>query len=173
MAKIEDKRRTSSVLTEDEIVGWYHWLKGHEFEQVPEDGEWQGSLLCCHSWYCKESDMTQWLGNNNRYLFDQNLKKKKCNLHLYLRLYNFFIITETSTSMFSQLVSSVTQSCLTLCNPIDFSRPGFPVHHQLPGLAQTHVHWVDHVIQPCHPLSSSSSPAFYLSQHQGLCQWVS
>ena len=99
--------------------------------------------------------------------------KKKCNLHLYLRLYNFFIITETSTSMFSQLVSSVTQSCLTLCNPIDFSRPGFPVHHQLPGLAQTHVHWVDHVIQPCHPLSSSSSPAFYLSQHQGLCQWVS
>ena len=55
--------------------------------------------------------------------------------------------------------SSVTQSCLTLCDPMDFSMPGFIVHHQLPELAQTHVQWVDDAIQPSHPLSSPSSDA--------------
>ena len=69
--------------------------------------------------------------------------------------------------------SSVTQSCLTLCDPMDGSTPGFSVHHQLPELAQTHFHWVSDAIQPSHPLSSPSSPAFNLSQHQGLFQWVS
>ena len=68
--------------------------------------------------------------------------------------------------------SSVPQSCLTLCDPMDCSTPGFPVHHQLPELSQTHVHWVGDVIQPSYPLSSSS-PAFNLSQHQGLFKWVS
>ena len=68
--------------------------------------------------------------------------------------------------------SSVTQSCLTLCNPMDCSTPGSPVHHQLPELAQTHVHWVSD-IQPSHPLSSPSPPVFNLSQIQGLLQWVS
>ena len=62
--------------------------------------------------------------------------------------------------------SSVTQSCPTLCNPMDCSTPGFPVHHQLPECAQTHVHWVADAIQPSHPLSSPSPPAFSLSQHQ-------
>ena len=69
--------------------------------------------------------------------------------------------------------SSVTQSCLTLEDPMDCSMPGFPAHHQLPELAQTHVHWAGDAIQPSHPLSSSSPPAFNLSQHQGLFQWVS
>ena len=64
--------------------------------------------------------------------------------------------------------SSVTQSCLTPCNSVDCSTPGFPVHHQLPELAQTQVHWVGDAIQPSHPLSSPSLPAFNLSQHQGL-----
>ena len=68
--------------------------------------------------------------------------------------------------------SSVAQSCPTLCDPMDCSMPGFPVHHQLLELAQTHVHPVGGAIQPSHPLSSSS-PAFNLSQHQGLFQWVS
>ena len=62
--------------------------------------------------------------------------------------------------------SSVAQSCLTLCNPMDCSKPGFPVHHQLLDLAQTHVHWVGDAIQPSCPLSSPSPPAFNLSQHQ-------
>ena len=57
--------------------------------------------------------------------------------------------------------------------PTDCSTPGFPVHHQLPELAQTHVHWVSDAIQPSHPLSSPSPSAFNLSQHQGLFQWVS
>ena len=69
-------------------------------------------------------------------------------------------------------VSSVTQSCLTLWDPVDCSMPGLPVQHQLTELAQTHVHWVGDAIQPSHPLLSPS-PAFNLSQHQGLFQWVS
>ena len=73
--------------------------------------------------------------------------------------------------LFSQL-SSVAQSCLTLCDSMDFSIPGVPVLHQLPELVQTHVHWVSDAIQPSHSLSSPSPPALNLSQHQGLFQWV-
>ena len=65
----------------------------------------------------------------------------------------------------NQSVSSVTQSCLTLCDPMDCSTPGFPVHHQLQELAQTHVHLVSDAIQLSHPLLSPSPPAFNLSQH--------
>ena len=68
-------------------------------------------------------------------------------------------------------VSSVTQSCLTLCNPMDCSMQGLPVHHQLLEFTQTHVHWVSDAIQPSHPLSSPSPPTFNLSQHQGLFKW--
>ena len=68
--------------------------------------------------------------------------------------------------------SSVTQSCPTLCDLMDWSMPGFPVHHQLLEIPQTHVHRVSDAIQPSHPLSSPS-PAFDLSQHQGLFQGVS
>ena len=68
---------------------------------------------------------------------------------------------------------SVTRSRPTLCDPMNCSPPGFPVHHQLPELAQTHVHWVGDAIQPSHLLSSPSPPAFNLSQYQGLFQWVS
>ena len=70
--------------------------------------------------------------------------------------------------------SSATQSCLTLCNPMNCSTPGLPVHHhQLSEPTQTHVHWVGDAIQPSHPLSSPSPPALNLSQHQGLFKWVS
>ena len=64
-------------------------------------------------------------------------------------------------------------SPVRLCDPMDCGTPGFLVHHQLPELAQTHVHRVGDAIQPPHPLSSPSPPAFNLSQHQGLFQWVS
>ena len=57
-------------------------------------------------------------------------------------------------------ISSVTQSCPTLCNPMDYSTPGFPVHHQLPGPPPTHVHHIGNAIQSSHPLSSPSPPAF-------------
>ena len=63
--------------------------------------------------------------------------------------------------------SSVTQSCLTLCDPMSCSMPGFPVHHQLPEFAQTHVHQNGNAIQPSSPLLSPSPPTFNLSQHQG------
>ena len=68
--------------------------------------------------------------------------------------------------------SSVAQSCPTLCDRMNHSMPGLPVHDQLPEFSQTHVHQVGDAIQPSHPLSSPS-PAFNLSQHQGLFQWVS
>ena len=64
--------------------------------------------------------------------------------------------------------SLVAQSCLTLCDPMDCSMPGLPVHHQLLELAQAHVHQVGDAIQPCHPLSTPCPPAFSLSQHQSL-----
>ena len=65
---------------------------------------------------------------------------------------------------------SVAQSCLILCDAVDCSTAGLPVHHQLLELAQTHVHRVSDAIQPSHPLSSPSPPALNLSQHQGLFQ---
>ena len=68
--------------------------------------------------------------------------------------------------------SSVTRSCLTLCDPMDCSTPGLPVHHQLLELAQTHVHRVGDAIQPSHP-PPRPSPALNFPQHQGLFQWVS
>ena len=68
--------------------------------------------------------------------------------------------------------NSVTQLCATLCDPINSSTPGHPVHHQLPEFSQTHVHRVGDAIQPFHPLSSPSLPASSPSQHQGLFQWV-
>ena len=69
--------------------------------------------------------------------------------------------------------SSVTQSCPTLCDPMDCSTPGLPVHPQLLESTQTHVHWVGDAIQPSHPLSSPSPPALNSSRHQGLFKWVS
>ena len=70
------------------------------------------------------------------------------------------------------MFSSVTQLCPTLCDLMDCSTPGLPVHHQLPEFTQTQVHWDSDAIQPFHPLSSPSPPAFNLSQHQGLFQWA-
>ena len=69
--------------------------------------------------------------------------------------------------------SSITQSCLTLCNATDCSTPGFPVHHQLLEITQIHVLRIGDAIQSFHPLLSPSPPAFNLYQHQGLFKWVS
>ena len=76
-------------------------------------------------------------------------------------------------TMMSLQFSSVTQSSPTLCDPMDCSMPGLPVHHQLLEFTQTHVSGVGDAIQPSHPLLSPSPPAFSLSQHQGLFQRVS
>ena len=66
------------------------------------------------------------------------------------------------------MFTSVTQSCPTLCNPMDCSTLGFPVYHHLLEASQTHVYWVGDAIKPSHSLSSPSPPALNLSQHQGL-----
>ena len=70
------------------------------------------------------------------------------------------------------IFSSVTQLCLTLCNPMNCSTPGLPVHHQLPESTQTHFHCISDAIQPSHPLSSPSPPALNLSQRQGLSYFI-
>ena len=76
-------------------------------------------------------------------------------------------------SILSIKFSSVIWSCPTLCDLMDWSMPALPVHRQLLDFTQTYVHWVHDAIQPSHPLSSPFPPAFNLSQHQGLFQWVS
>ena len=86
---------------------------------------------------------------------------------------NYFSLSYGTSSWHQlQSVSSVAQSCPTLCDPMNHSMPDLPVHHQLLESTQTHVHWVGVAIQPSHPLWSPS-PALNLSQHQGLFKWVS
>ena len=96
------------------------------------------------------------------------LKIKKIRIHLSVQEINSKLLT-----MYSVQFSSVAQSCPTLCDPMNRSMPGLPVHHQLPESIQTHVHWVGDAIQPSHPLLSPSPPAPNPSRHQGLFQWVS
>ena len=77
------------------------------------------------------------------------------------------------SSLSSVQLSSVAQSCLTLCNPMDCSTPGSSVLHYFPEFTRTHVHWVSDAIQLSHLLLTASSPAVNLSQYQGVFQWVS
>ena len=98
---------------------------------------------------------------------------KKKEMYVYLELIHF-VRQQKLTEHFKAIqFSSVAQSCPTFCNSMNRSMPGLPVHHQLPGFTQTHVHWVSDAFQPSHPLSSPSPPALNLSQQQGLFKWVS
>ena len=85
------------------------------------------------------------------------------------------LIWDMDSSLFCTLVCccSVSKSCPTLCNPMDYSMPGLHILHYLQEFAQTHVYWIGDAIQPFHPLSPPSLPALNLSQHQGPSQWVS
>ena len=102
-------------------------------------------------------------------------KKHLWNNHNKIRIQFDFLAFIWSFGIYFQYIqfSSVSQLCPILCDPMDCSMPGFSVHHQLPELTQTHVHWVSDAIQPSHPLLSTSPPAFNLSQRQDLFQWVS
>ena len=122
-----------------------------------------------------QSIRSQRVGHN--WATNTPLKKKTwtalCLLRLTCKIYNIckcmrFIIYISSVQFIS-----VTQSCLTLCNPMYPSTPGLPVHHQLLESTQTHVHWVDDAIQPSHSLSSPSLPALNHFQHQSLFKRVS
>ena len=88
-----------------------------------------------------------------------------------LRLYTSEAI-QTAWFKIMERFSSVAQSCPTLCDPMNCSTPGLPVHHHLPEFTQTHIHWVSDAIQTSHPLSSPFPPAPNPSQHQRLFQWV-
>ena len=103
-----------------------------------------------------------------------------CSTDIWKLIYNSSMLTDTDillTDLKIKIIvtksvqfSSVTQSCLTLCDLMNRSTPGLPVHHQLPEFTQTHVHQVSDAIQPSHPLSSPSPPAPNPSQHQSLFQ---
>ena len=119
-----------------------------------------------------EGEQEGFIGSSSRcptkYLFFQcsclqcrSLKKRR-------KKYGIHLLTSLTIEF-----SLVTLPCLTLCDPMDCGIPHFPVHHQLPELAQTHVHRVSDAIQLSHSLSSPSPPAFNLSQHQGLFQGIS
>ena len=97
-----------------------------------------------------------------------SLKPQKSFLRPEFCVFSTFPSSLHSTPSSSVQFSSVTQSCPTLCDPMDCSTPGLPVHHQLLEFTQTHVHSVSDAIQPSHALWSPSPPVFNLSQHQGL-----
>ena len=86
--------------------------------------------------------------------------------------WSIFLIYIAVFPVFIPQFSSVAQSCLTLCDPMNHSTPGLPVHHHLPEFTQTHVHRFGDAVQPSHPLSYPSPPAPNPSQHQSLFQWV-
>ena len=122
--------------------------------------------------------MTEWLSLSPQ----RNLKRLTLNTVSHatldpemegIKILGHFWVSWYNWSTNGRMFSSVTQSCPSLCDPMNCSLPGLPVHHQLPELAQTHVHRVRDAIQPSHPLSSPSPPTFNLSQHQGLFKWVS
>ena len=136
--------------------------------------------------------MTDWHGGMQAYLIDVEVqlqvitikwlsqKSDYCNnVTQKIIIFFFFWFPSAYKNMltlycrlFSQSVSSFTQSCLTLCDPMNHSTWGLSVHHQLPEFTQTYVYWVGNAIQPPHPLSSPSPPAPNPFRHQGLFQWV-
>ena len=228
LGKTEGKRRRGE--TEDEMVGWHHQLNGHEFEQALGVGDGQGSLVCCGSWGCKESDRTEWLNwrrllrvhwterrSNQSILKEINpeysleglmlklisnilatwcqeltrwkrpwcwerlkaggegtTKDEMVRWHHWLNGHEFeqtlgdnkvqgrlaccsswvaksrTWLSNWATTTIIMMFSSVTQSCPTLCDPMNRSTPGFPVPHYLLGFAQSHMHGVNDAIQPSH-----------------------
>ena len=102
-------------------------------------------------------------------VFLWSLKRFSFSL-IYLFFFSIFLPYQ-QVGISSVQFTSVSQSCPTLCDPMNRSTPGLPVYHQLPEFTQTHIHWVSDAIQPSHPLSSPSPPAPNPSQHQSFFQW--
>ena len=110
-------------------------------------------------------------GEKNHYSVYQGLRKRKNRV--VVLLFNGYRVSVLQDEKVLEICydfqfSSVAQSCPTICDPMNCSTPGLPVHHQIPESTQTHVHCVSDAIQPSRPLLSPSPPALNLSQHQGL-----
>ena len=152
----------------------HHIPLGHPSAPALSTLSHASNLDCFMIWYVSHMIIYMFqcyfLKSSHPHLLSQS--PKDCSIYLcpFCWVAYRVIITIFLNSMYQ--FSSVTQSCLTLCDPMNCSTPGFPVHHQ-PLEFQTYVHWVSDTIQPSHPLSSFSPPAFNLSQHQGLFQWIS
>ena len=99
-------------------------------------------------------------------------KKKLPQLH-WLEEFSFLVEIPYLFPSAHQFNSVQSLTHVQLCDPMDCSTPSLPVHHQRPEFAQTHVHWVRDAVQTSHPLSSPFPPAYNISQHQGIFQWVS
>ena len=112
-------------MTEDEMVGWHHRLKGHGFQQALEVGDGQGSLACYSPRSHKESYLTEELDTQHT-VCTYRLNKKICHKLLIVKV--------------GLWLSSVAQLYPTLCDPMNPSTPALPVHHQLPESTQTHFH---------------------------------
>ena len=183
-------------MREDEMVGWQHQLAGHEFEQALGIGEGQGSLACCNPQGHKESDTALQLKKDNDRLqklthktnhhtakshsasppplllpqligMGMGTKSGQSGPLLQTRSSLNIILWRNDPSLPPLSCCSVAKSCPTLLDPMDCGMPGFPVLHHLPKFAETHLHRVGDTIQTSH-LLLSPSPAFNLSQHQGL-----
>ena len=124
------------------------------------------------TWNILRTLTIQWKEENPSFLDAQNICQESQIWRVFTKIYDWQVSTWKDAQYNSVQFSSVTQLCLPLCDPVNRSMPGLPVHHQLPEFTQTHVHWVGDAIQPSHPLSSPSLPASNPSQHQGLFQWV-
>ena len=162
-----------------EKIPWRReWLPTPVF--LPGESRGQRSLVGYSPWCHKELDTAEWLTLSlfiaSHAVRDTcNPYKKKCftkhSSPATVVVNSFWNEGQLLTNLH---ISSVQLfSCVWLCDPMDCSTPGFPVHHQVLELAQTHVHQVGNPIQPSHPLWSPSPPAFNLSQHQGILKWVS
>jgi len=130
--------------------------------------------LCPMKWKCRFLTT----GPQGRPSYWRGKVKILHNLLLILPLYLSLLLAKSGSCRSCRLrkwglhFTSVSQSCPTLCDPMNCSTPGLPVHHQLLEFTQTHLHQVGDAIQPSHPLLSPSPPAPNPSQHQSLFQWV-
>ena len=115
-------------------------------------------------------NFTTWIVLHEFYCLFSWSQSKKMEIVLYVQIAGLQALKKVKVKV-AQFIS-VAQLCLTLCNPMNHSTPGLPVHHQLSESPQTHVHQVGDAIQPSHPLSSPYPPALKLSQSQDLFQWV-
>ena len=141
---------------------------GELWEMVMDREVWRAAI---HGVAKSRTWLSNWIELNWSRLILTFPPRSKCLWISVISIVMFIFSKNQALSFSSVQFSSVVQSCPTLCDPVNHSTPGLPVHHHLPEFTQTHVHWVRDAIQPSHPGSSPSPPAPNPSQHQSLFQW--